>query len=262
MTKPDRFLFVSGCARSGTTVMATLLNWNDTVLVTQERFAPLLRLQPDDFLPELFTAERMLDFRLRECGYSDFAAQREHSAHYANPKDFSAIDAYPVRGDKITHLYSAVDKFEEPAWAESDIILLHMIRGLDDVVCSYETRRLNAADAWELGYETAISDWSASVEQMFRYTKTHGPHMKVGIVEYENIFTGGLQGVSDAVARIYAFAGLAFGDKQAEGVAMIHKASAFFERNRIFHADAVAEARRRITGETMRKYEQLRELGL
>lgn len=242
--------------------MATLLNWNDTVLVTQERFAPLLRYWPDQFLPDLYTSRRMRDFRTRECGYSEFAAQREYSAPYANPKDFSAIDAYPIRGDKITHLYAAVNKFEEPAWVECDITLLHMIRGLDAVVCSYETRRLNAADAWERGCETAVSEWTASVDQMFRYMEAHGPHIKVGIVEYESIFTGGLRELGDAVARVYAFAGLKFGDKQAEGVAKVHEATASYEQSRIVHADAVAEAHRLIKGDTMRKYMQLQEMGL
>lgn len=267
MSRPDRFFFVSGCARSGTTVMATLLNWSDEVLVTQERFAPLLRFKPDAFLPDLFAEERMLDFRmlddqLCECGYSDFTAQPEYSAEYANPKDFSAISTYPIRGDKITHLYRAVDRFKEQAWEECEILLLHMIRGLDHVVSSYETRRLDPTDNWKLGYDTAIIDWTTSVEEILRFSQAPPSNAKVGIVEYESIFGGGLQQASDAVARVYAFAGLAFGDKQAEGVARVHEASTHFERTRTLHEHAVAKSRSAISSDTMDKYKKLRELRL
>lgn len=262
MTLPDRFLFVSGCPRSGTTVMTTLLNWHDSVLVTQERYAPLLKFDAAAFGPGLFEPARMSEFRRGECGYTSFAAQREYSAHYANPKDFSAIGSYPIRGDKITHLYRNVERFEEPAWSGCDIMLVHMIRKLDDVVSSYETRRLDAADAWREGIDAAIRDWTASVEDIFRYTTATGKRAKVGIVEYERLFSGEARDLADGLARVYAFAGLELGEKQMEGVAKVHKASKFFEKRRALHAEAVAEARRRISTETLHRFEQLREQGL
>jgi len=262
MAKPDKFLFVSGCPRSGTTVMTTLLNWHDSVLVTQERYAPLLKFHPEQFVPDLFEPDRLLDFRKGECGYASFAKQKEHSAHYANPKDFSAIGSYPLRGDKITHLYRNVEKFEEPAWQDADVVVLHMMRNLDDVVCSYETRRLNQDDPWKEGIDQAVDAWSASVEDIHRYIGRQTPKARVGIVGYEKMFAGDAAVLGENLARVYAFVGIDFGDRQAEGIAKVHQASSFFAERRKLHSEATTEARRRVSAETLRMFERLRELEL
>lgn len=257
--RPNRYLFVSGCPRSGTTVMATLLNWSDSVLIGQERYAPLVRFHPDQFGPHLFEPQRMLTFVKGDCGYASFENMKEYSAHYANPKNFEAISDYPIRGDKITRLYEHLGNFDGPEWEGEDVTVLHMIRNPVEVACSYETRKLTATDRWQDGYEAGIEDWTNAVDRVHEYMLEGGNRIRLGIVSYDHLFLGGVGGFAESVAKIYDFAGLEFGDKQMVGVEKVHKASHFFMERRKRHQQAVDAVNRDLSEEKKGKYQFLLE---
>lgn len=136
---PQELIFVSGCARSSTTVMATILNWSDSVFVAQERYAPRVRHWPKTFKPDLYTLPRLLQFEAGECGYSSFESKGEYTSYYANPKDFAALDGYAYIGGKITHLFRRFDSFARPEWADTQVTLVHVIRNIAGVAASYRT---------------------------------------------------------------------------------------------------------------------------
>lgn len=255
---PGRFLFISGCPRSGTTVTATLLNWNDDVLVTQERYAPMFRERPHELLPELFTQERMADFRKGESGYTGFESMKEHTAHYANPKDFSAIASYPIRGDKITHLYRNLHVFDLDAWRGRDITIVHVIRNPVMVAYSFETRRQDSSDGWDRDYNEGIAEWVAAINAIHDFREALPEYIRLGIVDYESFFEHGLQGLSNSVERLYRFVGIDFTGQQAKGIEVIHKASSFFEDRRRMHVGVEERVRDRISPLVWRRYEALR----
>lgn len=255
---PDRFLFISGCPRSGTTVTATLLNWNDDVLVTQERYAPMFRQRPHEMLPELFTQERMADFRKGESGYTGFESMKEHTAHYANPKDFSAIASYPIRGDKITHLYHNLYVFDMDAWRGRDITIVHVIRNPVMVACSFETRRQDSSDGWSRDYNEGIEEWVAAINAIHGFREALPGHVRLGIVDYDSFFAHGMEGLSKSVERLYGFVGIDFTEQQTEGIAVIHEASSFFEDRRRMHMGVEERVRERIPAVVWQRYESLR----
>lgn len=254
--KPS-YLFVSGCPRSGTTVMATLLNWSDSVFVAQERFAPLTRFHPEAFKPSLYTAARMLDFRPGECGYGAFQDKREYASRSANPKDFTALDSYPVIGDKITHLFRRFDMFGNAHWQDLDVSVVHMIRNVLDVAASYQTRKEDAQDAWDWDGEHALADWTESVDRVHAYHQSADRTAKLILVDYDWWFGGDRVRLLDSSRHLFQSLGLGFDDQQAEGIAGLLDSRERFLGRRRLHSELRSRVERRVGDAILQKYDDL-----
>ena len=256
-TRPTH-LFVSGCPRSGTTVMATLLNWSDAVFVAQERFAPLTRFHPEQFKPSLYTPSRMLDFRPGECGYGGFPDKAEYASAFANPKDFAALGSYPVIGDKITHLFRRFEMFGNPDWRDLDIAVVHMVRNVYDVAASYQTRKEDAGDAWDWDGDDAVSDWTESVERAHAFHQSPDRTVELILVDYDWLFGGDRERMLNGSRQLFGALGLAFGARQAGGISRLFDSRARFLVRRRQHRALRARVGQRVGGDILKKHEDLR----
>lgn len=254
-----RYLFVSGCPRSGTSVLTTLLNWSDEAFVCQERFAPLIARKPHLFVPEMYHAPRILRFEKADCGYASFAEAKGYSSWYANPKRFDDPDSYSVIGDKITHLFRRFDLLERDAWAYEHVTLIHILRNPIDVANSYAVRHADPVDAWEWDCERAIADWIESVEKAHAFHASASLAGGFALLDYDTMFDSGLYVLEDHARALYGHCGLEFGARQQVGVGLIHEAASVFKGKREVSAKVVAAVRAGIPNETMRKYIELRQ---
>jgi hypothetical protein len=253
-----KYLFVSGCPRSGTTVLAHILNWSNDVFVGQERYGELLNKRPVSFTPGLFEAERLRRFEAGECGYASYEANGEYNAWYANNKlgvDFAAMKHV---GDKIPELYKRFEVFSSPAWAGRDVTLLHIVRNVFDVAGSYQTRKLDTADGWQKDYLLAIADWSASVRRAHEQMSNPQPNVRLGIVDYDSLFAGGADELVEASRKIFGFAGIAFGEAEKAGVLTIQRAAETRKKMRQNHDAIRADVLSRVDPEVARMHEALK----
>ena len=253
-----RYLFVSGCPRSGTTMITTLLNWSDDAFVAQERYAPLLRRDPDALVPSLFRAERLLDFRRGECGYASFQAKREYTYQVANPKDFDALDRYPVIGDKITHLFRRFELFGTPAWRDEDVTIVHVVRGLEGVAASYLARQRNADDKWEWGVDDALRDWTDAVECAHAYHQDAGRGTRLVLVDYDWMHGGDANRVMAVAGRLFEAVGLPFGSGQRVGAGRLIRMHGLLPRKPPLEAAVRERLVQSVDAGTRAKHEALR----
>lgn len=222
-----KFIFVSGCPRSGTTVLTQLLNWGEDVFIGQERFAGLFNQRPADFQPALFAEGRLSTFEPGDCGYKAFADKAPHVAPFARKKDFNALGKYTFVGDKITHMDANLAVFDNDAWKAEAVTVLHVVRDLPDVMASYASRKADAADSnWSRGVADALDDWQESIRRMHHFCERQQESIRIGIVDYEAAFGGDAETLAGAARNIFSFAGIPFGPEQSRGMAILHKSIA------------------------------------
>ena len=190
------FLFVCGCARSGTTALAQFLNWNPSVFLGSERYIGILQRE-GKITPDLYEPERFFDVRPGDTHYNSLEAF---------PVYRDVRDRYPDArfvGDKLPRLcwfYNDVEK-EFP-----DAKFICIVRNLADVAASFKRRALNPDDRWSRGVSVAVEDWNRALHTSLDFLSTG----KLLIVRYEDILLKGLD-----IERIGNFLGLDYSD-QAE----------------------------------------------
>lgn len=254
----QRFLFVSGCPRSGTTIVTTILNWSDEAFVCQERFAPLIGRKPHLFSPELYQVPRILRFEKADCGYRSFGEAKGYSIWYANSKRFDDPGSYPVIGDKITHLFRRFGLLEVGEWAREHVTLVHVVRNPLDVAASYAARYADATDDWDWDHTRGIADWIESV------VAAHAQHQALGragafvLVDYDFLFGGDASVLEEHARALFARCGLVFGERQQAGMTLVHEAFGAFRRRRTEMPHIVEAVEDGIPADTMRKYHDLR----
>lgn len=251
------YMFVSGCARSGTTVAATILNWSDSVFVAQEHYGPLIRRQPELFHPGLYTSPGLHGYVNGQNNYRDFASQGEYSAFYARPKRFDALDDYRFIGDKLIDLYRHFDVFMTPPWSGEKVVLIHLVRNIEDVAASYQTRNLDQTDNWDLDYLSAIPEWEDSIRLAHAFHSRVPANVRMGLVDYDSFFKGGLADLASATRRLYDFVGLELDQAELQGLQHVHRAGAFFRARRQTYEKISADIRSRVDVEVMRQYRDL-----
>ncbi len=257
-----KYLFVSGCPRSGTTVLAHILNWSHEAFVGLERFASLLNRDPSMFIPELFEKPRLIHFAAGDCGYNSYEAKADYNAWYVNPFNADRLERLEQVGDKITNLYSHLGLFNCLPWNSCEITILHIVRNVTDVAASYQTRMLEPSDGWNMDYLQAIDDWSESVDRVHAFISLPTTNVRLSIVNYDSIFGGDFDQLIRSVMRIYNFVGLEFGDSQIEGMRLILKAGAHYKKIRQSHDNIRQDIKGRVTNDVLTKYNYLTELAL
>ena len=175
------FLFVCGCPRSGTTALwQTLMGSNDIFLGVERFGGTMARRNPETLQPALFSKERFFTMQEGDTHYNDLASFHVFEPYYSTAE--ADYDAASLIGDKIPKLY--VD-FENFGIRFTDAKVIFIIRNIFDVCLSYQRRKENPADGWQLGYKDAVQDWNLSIRNYLKYA---GKEFSGLVVQYENLF--------------------------------------------------------------------------
>ncbi|KGF72799.1 hypothetical protein DO97_04800 [Neosynechococcus sphagnicola sy1] len=174
------YLFVCGCARSGTSVLRKLLVAHPKVVIGLERYINLYRSK-GKLTPDLFEKERFLNLQTGDTFYQSLdhfpEAYSGFKERYENATFF---------GDKIPLLYRGYDAiFTE--FPQARVIFIS--RTLEDVAVSFKRRANDPSDkTWgaKRGVEAAIEEWNAAhrltVQALEKYPR------RILVVNYEIMF--------------------------------------------------------------------------
>lgn len=174
------FLFICGCARSGTTALWRLLTEEKSLAIGLERF--IGKLDGGFKLSQsLYSKKRFFTYKDGDTHFSALNANRYTKTYY--PELIKYYENASYHGDKIPKLYNYLDKLNKK-FKGSKVIFIH--RNIFDVANSYEARRRLENHQWNRNYKRAIKEWNDSMKAILTYKG----ETEVLIVSYENLFYG------------------------------------------------------------------------
>jgi hypothetical protein len=180
-----RPLFVCGCARSGTTAFADYLNRHHEVLLCQERYKN--GMGRERIAPDLFTFERILDFRPKEMEKPIWKNGREFFVKY-HTELLARKDPAELRwfGDKGPFYVRCMDVLAKNNPGAHFIVLY---RPIEEVVESWEARATDPDDHWasHRGTEEAVKIWNIALQKTREFIES-SPIPRVLIVSYRDFF--------------------------------------------------------------------------
>ena len=168
-------LFVAGCPRSGTTGFINYLNQHPQIMICRERYK---YVPPKEIGPDLFTFERILDYRENETN-----TRREYHVQLLAKKDPEELkwvgDKYPLYVKWFKTLIKNVPG--------ARFIVLY--RSVEEVAESFEARAQDPRDAWpsENGFEAGVRLWNSTLRYVREFLESF-PEAEVLVVDYHDFF--------------------------------------------------------------------------
>ncbi|MGH3087654.1 MAG: sulfotransferase family protein [Rubrobacteraceae bacterium] len=170
-----RPLFVAGTPqRSGTTALANYLNLHPEILICIERY----KYAPRRITPDLFTFERILDYREGETNIP-----RERHVELLERKDPSKLkwigDKRPAHVKRMKRL-----SLDNPG---ARFIVIH--RSVEEVGESFQARARNPKDDWPHDFAEGIRRWNLALKRAREFVES-GSDLPVLILPYHDFFHG------------------------------------------------------------------------
>lgn len=176
-----RVLFVGGPQRSGTTALVRYLNRHPEVLLCNERYK---WMPPRYIRPELFTFERILDYRRspHRKDREETNTPREYHAELLAGKDPGRLKWI---GDKNPAYVKNLDQLSENNPGASFILTY---RPLEEVAESFEARSKDPKNPWLMGgFETGVDFWNAAMKSTRDFVES-AVNLNVLILDYHDFF--------------------------------------------------------------------------
>lgn len=193
-----RPLFIVGCPRSGTTGLTNHLNRHESVLVCIERYKHI----PERITPDLFTFDRILDYREGETNIP-----RERHVRLLEDKDPAKLEWV---GDKSPRYFRYLDTLlaNNPGAR-----FIFMYRPVEELAESWEERLQNPRGNWPRrhNFEEAVRVWNSSL-RCVRDFMENGLNPEVFIVSYHDFFGG----YEEFISQISRFLGIEFDNSMRE----------------------------------------------
>lgn len=168
-----RPLFIAGCPRSGTSALTDYLNAHPEILITMERYKHTMHITP-----ELFTPERLLDFRPGET-----RQPREQLAALLQSKRWEDLKWV---GDKRPTYFL---RYEELSEHNTGAHFIYVYRPLEDVAESFQ-EKAERPDGWRLTFEDGVRLWNVGLRRTRRFWRSRGsPGALLLVVDYDSFFS-------------------------------------------------------------------------
>ena len=183
LAREPGMLFVGGPQRSGTSAVVDYLNRHPEVLLCMERYK---WVPPREVCPELFTFERILDYRMspRGEGREETNTPREYHEKLLASKDAGRLKWI---GDKNPNYVRKLDRLSENNPGASFILIY---RPLEEVAESFEARSRDTEDPWLLGgFEDGVDYWNAAMRSTRDFIED-AMNLNVLILDYRDFFSG------------------------------------------------------------------------
>lgn len=190
-------LFVCGIPRGGTTGLAQHLNEHPEILIGIERYKGV---NAGQITPGHFAKARLLDFRPGETRHE------ERNRHLVDAKDFERLAWV---GDKRPRYALHLDALHRNVPSARFVAIYRPLQG---VAVSFEARKANPADDWDIGYREAVEWFNLTLRRLRHFAK-RVPEASLLLLDYRAFY-------SDPASHAPAlgqFLGVPFGEEVLEG---------------------------------------------
>lgn len=176
----QKYLFICGCPRSGTTALVRLLNSHKSFVLGMERYKyyanhkDINRINHRSFESDTF-------FKLQDSQtninwkyfYDDLVDKHQSGVKYL--------------GDKYPHYYRFYQQINRNL---NDVKWIFIVRDVNSIARSYNARAANPKDKWSIkaNYIKAVEHWNESLVETWKYQKNN-PDPKLIVCEYERLFS-------------------------------------------------------------------------
>ncbi len=155
------YLFIGGCARSGTTVLTTIIGSHQKIILGMERYSWLYQPRSFKICPDHFKKDRFIDVRDGDTHYEDFNKFSVHhniEEKWENAKYIG--DKNPIIDEQLINVYSALGKLK----------LIFIYRDIFEVAESWNKRAENDV-TWDknLDFRESVKRWNASLINLISY---------------------------------------------------------------------------------------------
>ena len=187
----QKYLFICGCPRSGTTALVRLLNSHPSLAIGMERYKYYASQQKINKINQAafkFDSFFNLQDNQTNINWKYFYDELE-------PKYKSGVE---YLGDKYPHYYRFYNRINHNL---SDVRWIFIVRDIASIARSYNARAADPKDSWsaDADYTKAVDHWNESLIETWKYQKNN-PEPKLFVCEYERLFSYDLDYLNSLLA--------------------------------------------------------------
>jgi len=176
----QKYLFIAGCARSGTSALAQLIGSHNQVVIGMERFGHLVTKDKFTLSEEHFTSERFLNIEPGDTFYNDFEKFHSWDENIIRKLNQGNLEYI---GDKRPELYMVYDELIE-TFPNSKIIFIY--RNIFDVAASWNKRAEEGIN-WPMhkNFKKAVHTWNYSLKTTIKAIQKYPDN--ICCIKYEDV---------------------------------------------------------------------------
>jgi hypothetical protein len=205
--------FLLGCPRSGTTLLAEIINCNSQAAILIERHSILNR-------KKLLV---LSDYEQPRVGnFEEFPCEHPAINSEILKKHDMAAGKLPIYGDKIPKLYENGSFFQSISDPTS-VTIIATLRNVFDICLSYNARLKSTTDNWNLKISDGVRDWNTYLNRVNTISRSFNTYF----FDYDEAseYFGSIESFVELSSLIYKSLGLptGAGDIELDKLSKVHK---------------------------------------
>jgi len=183
--KKNKYLFIAGCARSGTSALAQLVGNHSKIVMGMERYGHLVNKGDFKLTPQHFEPDHFMKIEPGDTFYDDFKKKHQWDDRI---EEKLKENKYIYIGDKRPKLYEVYDELFE-TFPNAKVIFIY--RNLYEVASSWN-KRAEEGENWPAhkDFQKAVYTWNNSLKNTMKALEKYPE--KIMCIRYEDIFIKGV----------------------------------------------------------------------
>ncbi len=208
----NRYLFVGGCARSGTSALTNLLSTHNDIILGMERYNKLCVSHKFSLNKEHFTKKRFFKVKEGDTFYNDFLYFKMHENIADKWDNAKYIGIKYTQVDKVLNIIN--DVF-------GDVKFIYIYRNIFDVAESWNRRAIEAENNWtpDNNYKKAVIRWNESLSLVNEYIE-NGYRKNIICLNFYDLFY-----TDKSIKNIFHFLNLKINQKVIDQIKYLRSVS-------------------------------------